>query len=118
MSDAPQNQQMRIPTINGQAPGPFSPPVQSANQLGVAMSLSDIAVTFGQTRQMIDPATGTPGGQAAIEWLMTVTLAAPVARNLLEALTRALEVYETNYGRIPKDATGTSSTIMDRTKEK
>ena len=80
-----------------------SPPVQAANQIALAMSSSDIALTLGQVRQVINPETGFPGEQAALEWLLTVVLSAPTARNLRDALGVTIQEYEKRFGSIPRD---------------
>jgi hypothetical protein len=58
---------------------------------------------FGHLRQLIDPATGAVGGHPALEWLLTVSLSPPVAAMLREALGKAVDAYEAQYGKIPRD---------------
>ncbi|MEO8715006.1 MAG: hypothetical protein ABI369_08330 [Acetobacteraceae bacterium] len=82
-----------------------APQVIYASQTSVAMNVADLSVTFGHLRQVIDQATGVPSGQAAIEWMLTVTLSAPVAALLHRSIGLALEEYRKRYGDIPKDPT-------------
>jgi hypothetical protein len=80
-----------------------SPPLHSATQLAVAMTLNEVAITFGRARQIIDPITGGPAPNAALEWMFTVTIPLPAAAALREALMTATRTYEEKFGKIPHD---------------
>jgi hypothetical protein len=84
-------------------PSPQAPGLLYASQFSVAMNLSEIALTLGQVRQLIDPTTGVPGTVPAIEWMATVVMTPQTAAILHVQLGRVLEAYAARFGVIPSD---------------
>ena len=87
-----------------QAGSGSSPQPVYASQLSLAMNLAEVSITVGQVRQLIDPQSGQPATQAGVEWILSLLLSAPVARQLNTMLTTVLDEYEKKFGVIPRDA--------------
>jgi hypothetical protein len=84
--------------------GVISPPVIAATHITVTLSAAEIALTLGRGRQMFNPQTNVPAG-AVIEWFQTCSLNPVTALQLRDALARAIQIYETQFGSIPRDPT-------------
>jgi hypothetical protein len=67
------------------------------------MNINEIAILFGQLRQIVDPVTNNLSTQPAIEWLVSLSLPLPAAKNLVAGLKHTIEVYESRFGAIPSD---------------
>ena len=80
-----------------------SPPTYSGSRVSVAMASMEVMLTFGLTRQMIDPQTGAPGNVSGIEWLASYSLSPTTALQLREVLDFILKEYQKKFGRIPRD---------------
>jgi hypothetical protein len=82
---------------------PQAPPTYGASRVSVTMSAPEIALTFGVMRVLIDPTTGQPGPNVALEWLATYSLSPIVALQLRDIMADIIDRYEKTFGPIPKD---------------
>ena len=89
----------------GTPKGFTSPPTFGASKIAIALTPAEIIVTIGQSRQLVDQATGQPAGQAATEWFASYSFSATAAQDLHMALGEALRRYEARFGKIPQDPT-------------
>lgn len=81
----------------------FSPPTQGVSNFIVTAAFVEFLVVCGQSR--VSPPTG-PDQQATfgVEWLTTLSVSPPAAKQLLKALASAIDQYEKLNGAIPDDA--------------
>jgi hypothetical protein len=87
-----------------QQPGvPTLPPTQHAGHLLLATGIGEISVMFGRTRlsPVMQP-NGQNTAQGFVEWFTTISLSAPIARQLCDGLKQTLDQYEKIFGPIPK----------------
>lgn len=87
----------------GTPKGFTTPPTFGASKITIAVTPAEITVTLGQTRQLVDLATGQPAGQSATEWFASYSFSATAAQDLYMALGEALRRYEARFGKIPQD---------------
>jgi hypothetical protein len=87
----------------GTPKGFTSPPTFGASKIAVAVTPAEIIITIGQSRQLIDQATGQTAGQAATEWFASYSFSATAAQDLHMALGEALRRYEARFGKVPQD---------------
>lgn len=100
-------------TGSGATTAPSSPPTYGVSRIALGASMAEFVVTVGQTRQMVDPATGVIGQMPGIEWLMTLAMSPVVAQQLHDALGNALSGYRKKFGKIPRDPNALRMTVND-----
>lgn len=83
--------------------GAVSPPVHSVTRFNITSGSSEILLTFGVQRAVIDSVTGNPSPKLATEWLFSVGLNPVVAKQLHQFLTLSIQGYEALFGAIPVD---------------
>jgi hypothetical protein len=81
----------------------FSPPAQAATQIAVGVTLAEVSIAFGSNRQVFDTSSGALATSPAVEWLVSMNLPLPTARNLRDALINVIAEYEKRFGQIPSD---------------
>jgi hypothetical protein len=64
---------------------------------------TEVLVTLGRSRHLLDPQTEQPSGRLDVEWFGSYSFSPTAAQQLHLALGEALRVYEEKYGRIPRD---------------
>jgi hypothetical protein len=69
----------------------------------MTVNVSELTVTLGRFRVLINAETNTPLPNMLIEWFQSLSLNPIVAKQMHIGITRALEVYERQFGRIPED---------------
>jgi len=72
--------------------------------VAVNVTAADFQILFGNRRAIIDPKTAQPAQQMALEWGLCISLPAPIAKQLSEALAKSAEGYVAQFGAIPVDS--------------
>lgn len=91
------------------------PPTFHAGHLVIGMGVGEINVLLGQTRLSPAPPQGTQNNATPfVEWFGTISLSAPIARQLVDGLTTALNEYEKAFGPIPKAPPPSASRIRNK----
>ena len=70
-----------------------------ANEVTIAMTLWDICLRFGELR-------GTEGQVLTVRRVADVTLAVPLAKRLVEILTKTIQQYELDIGPVALPLSG------------
>jgi len=81
-----------------------SPPTFSANSVSISMNVSELVLTFGQSRAIFDAVEPAQAKGLAIEWTASFSVGAAAAVQMHDALGKALQEYQKRFGAIPKDA--------------
>lgn len=76
----------------------------AASEFSIGLSPKEIALILGQARHVLDAETGQPTKQVR-DWHASYSLSPTCAKQLSEALSRTIELYEERYGQIPMDPT-------------
>jgi hypothetical protein len=79
------------------------PPTESVGHVALALTASEVLFALARTRVMpvLGPMTAIP--QAMQEYFLTLAMSPTTARNLLNALSEAVRIYEEKFGKIPVD---------------
>lgn len=76
-------------------PGPqVGPQTRPASRVALTANHMEFLLTFGASRVVIDPKSGTPKEELALEWLATFALSPMLAKKLGEMLTSSVRKYE------------------------
>lgn len=83
------------------------PPTMAAAHHIITTGLSEISVTFGQTRWAPQAASPTAQVNAIpyLEWFATISMSPPVAKQVRDGLSKAIDAYEEQFGVIPTGPT-------------
>ena len=93
---------MQFPLPMPQASQVPIPPTYHVGHIVIGMGVGELNVMVGQTR--LSPMMQGPQNSATpfVEWFATMSFSAPIARQLVDGLTNALNQYEKAFGPIPK----------------
>jgi hypothetical protein len=74
-------------------------PTQGVSNFMVLGTFTEFLVTVGQPRVIANPPPATP--TIGVEWIMTLSISPPAAKQLVKALAGGIEQYEKLNGTIP-----------------
>jgi hypothetical protein len=78
-------------------------PTQHVTNVNITATVTEITVTLGQLHALVHPETKVMLPAVKTDWFQSLSLNPIVAKQLYLGLGRALEFYETQYGKIPED---------------
>lgn len=76
--------------------------LRAVTRVAVAAQVTDVQIFMGATRHVFDEA-GEFTKQTGVEYFTGFSLSPIVAKQLVGALTHAMEQYEAQFGKIPVD---------------
>jgi hypothetical protein len=78
-------------------------PAHHVTNINISATVAEITVTLGRLHSLVDPETNAIQPAVRTEWFQSLALNPIVAKQMYLGLGRALEFYETQFGKIPED---------------
>jgi hypothetical protein len=78
-------------------------PAHHVTNVYVTVSSPEITVALGRIHALLDPRTNGIGQTMRVEWFQSLALNPIVAKQLYLSLGRAVDFYESQFGKIPED---------------
>lgn len=102
----------KVTTAQEQTQIPFMTPAQGAapvlptetvGHVALALTASEFLFALARSRVAMVPGPKAPIPQSMQEYFLTLAISPTTAKNLLNSLTQAVQIYEERFGKIPVD---------------